>query len=174
MVNPGTYLTAIFNRRADVIQTYPFPFDDQWRWNARRRQMQSFISGLRDRRVSIEISVVDATQVGPDQLVQSHTPLRDYVGDYADKPVLIVGGVGDAARRVAESYAQSSVIRADEKLRFEESVSPARYRCMATISLGPISLDSRREGLCQGKPYLANQLIIRKLIFTLLPYMRSS
>ena len=43
-------------------------------------------------------------KIGPDQLVQSHTPLKDYVGDLADKPVLILGGVGEAGRRIAKSY----------------------------------------------------------------------
>jgi ribonucleotide monophosphatase NagD (HAD superfamily) len=43
-------------------------------------------------------------EIGPDQLVQSHTPLKDYVGDLADKPVLILGGVGEAGRRIAKSY----------------------------------------------------------------------
>ena len=43
-------------------------------------------------------------KIGPDQLVQSHTPLKDYVGDLAEKPVLILGGVGEAGRRIAKSY----------------------------------------------------------------------
>ncbi|ORY35621.1 HAD-like domain-containing protein [Naematelia encephala] len=43
-------------------------------------------------------------KLSTDQLVQSHTPLRDYVHDYAEKPVLIIGGGGDAGRRIAESY----------------------------------------------------------------------
>lgn len=42
-------------------------------------------------------------KLGENQLVQSHTPLRDYVSSYADKPVLVVGGVGDAGRKIAES-----------------------------------------------------------------------
>lgn len=42
-------------------------------------------------------------EIGPDQLVQSHTPLKDYVGDLAEKPVLILGGIGEAGRRIAKS-----------------------------------------------------------------------
>jgi ribonucleotide monophosphatase NagD (HAD superfamily) len=42
-------------------------------------------------------------EIGPDQLVQSHTPLMDYVGDLAEKPVLILGGIGEAGRRIAKS-----------------------------------------------------------------------
>lgn len=40
-------------------------------------------------------------------MVQSHTPLKDYVGDLAEKPVLILGGVGEAGRRIAKSYVRS-------------------------------------------------------------------
>lgn len=43
-------------------------------------------------------------QLTSNQLVQSHTPLRDYVAKYADRPVLVCGGKGDAARRIARSY----------------------------------------------------------------------
>ncbi|WRT68322.1 TIGR01456 family HAD hydrolase [Kwoniella shivajii] len=38
------------------------------------------------------------------QLVQSHTPIKDYVDKYRENPVLIVGGKGESCRRVAESY----------------------------------------------------------------------
>jgi ribonucleotide monophosphatase NagD (HAD superfamily) len=56
----------------------------------------------------LEIEVRDSKdhadeEIGPDQLVQSHTPLRDYVGDLAEKPVLILGGIGEAGRRIAKS-----------------------------------------------------------------------
>ena len=43
-------------------------------------------------------------QLTPNQLVQSHTPLRDYVAKFADRPVLVCGGKGDSARRIAQSY----------------------------------------------------------------------
>ncbi|KAI9637331.1 HAD-like domain-containing protein [Dioszegia hungarica] len=43
-------------------------------------------------------------QFSKNQLVQSHTPLQDYVSEYRDKPVLVCGGEGDAARSVAHSY----------------------------------------------------------------------
>lgn len=43
------------------------------------------------------------TQFSKNQLVQSHTPLQDYVSEYKDKPVLICGGEGDAARAIGHS-----------------------------------------------------------------------
>lgn len=42
-------------------------------------------------------------QIGEHQIVQSHTIFRSLVPRYADKPVLVVGGVRDSCRRVAEA-----------------------------------------------------------------------
>ncbi|EIW67341.1 hypothetical protein TREMEDRAFT_33906, partial [Tremella mesenterica DSM 1558] len=60
--------------------------------------------------------------LGPNQLVQSHTPLRDYVMDYADKPVLVVGGQGDAGRRIAESYGLKRAYLMQDILAWRSSV----------------------------------------------------
>lgn len=49
-------------------------------------------------------------QIHEDQLIQSHTVLRSLADDaptgesVADDHVLVVGGVGDAARKVAERF----------------------------------------------------------------------
>ncbi|WWC93698.1 TIGR01456 family HAD hydrolase [Kwoniella sp. B9012] len=43
-------------------------------------------------------------QLTENQLVQSHTPIKEYVDKYRDKPVLVLGGKGESCRRVAESY----------------------------------------------------------------------
>ncbi|WVQ81944.1 TIGR01456 family HAD hydrolase [Cryptococcus sp. DSM 104549] len=43
-------------------------------------------------------------QLTPDQLVQSHTPMREYAKQYKDSAVLVVGGEGEDCRHVAESY----------------------------------------------------------------------
>lgn len=43
-------------------------------------------------------------QIGEHQIVQSHTVFRSLVPQYADKPVLVVGGIEDRCRRVAEAY----------------------------------------------------------------------
>lgn len=43
-------------------------------------------------------------QLTPDQLVQSHTPMRDYAHKYKEKHVLVIGGKGESCRKVAESY----------------------------------------------------------------------
>lgn len=44
------------------------------------------------------------------QFVQSHTPVLDYVPQHQDSCVLVVGGVGDSCRRVAEGYGFRNVI----------------------------------------------------------------
>ncbi len=45
-----------------------------------------------------------------DQFVQSHTPIRAMVERYRNENVLIIGGVGNACREVAEMYGFQSVI----------------------------------------------------------------
>lgn len=47
------------------------------------------------------------SQLSATQLVQSHTPLQNFVEEYRHKPVLICGGYGDSGRRIAESYVGS-------------------------------------------------------------------
>jgi hypothetical protein len=54
--------------------------------------------------LKLRTGAVLTIQLTVNQLVQSHTPLRDYVAKYADRPVLVCGGKGDAARRIARSY----------------------------------------------------------------------
>ncbi|KAK0109910.1 hypothetical protein ONS95_002581 [Cadophora gregata] len=38
-----------------------------------------------------------------EQFIQAHTPFKQYAPEYKDKVVLVLGGVGDACRQVAES-----------------------------------------------------------------------
>lgn len=56
------------------------------------------------------LSSPNSHQLGPNQLVQSHTPLASLVHTYADKPVLVIGGASDSARKVAESYGLNKAI----------------------------------------------------------------
>ncbi|ORX38584.1 HAD-like domain-containing protein [Kockovaella imperatae] len=56
------------------------------------------------------------------QLVQSHTSLRDYVGKYRDEPVLVIGGVGDAGRRIAESYGLRQAYILQDLVAWRQSV----------------------------------------------------
>lgn len=51
-------------------------------------------------RLSAELGI----PVHPSQMVQSHTVLRSLAHKYADEPVLVLGGINDAVRKVAEGY----------------------------------------------------------------------
>jgi HAD superfamily hydrolase (TIGR01456 family) len=44
------------------------------------------------------------------QFVQSHTPVLDYVPQHQNSCVLVIGGVGDSCRKVAEGYGFKNVI----------------------------------------------------------------
>ncbi|WVN90213.1 TIGR01456 family HAD hydrolase [Cryptococcus depauperatus CBS 7841] len=45
----------------------------------------------------------------PNQLVQSHTPMREHAQRYKEKHVLVIGGEGENCREVAESYGLQNV-----------------------------------------------------------------
>jgi len=45
-----------------------------------------------------------------DQFIQAHTPFKKHIPDLADKVILVLGGVGDANREVAEFYGYQKVI----------------------------------------------------------------
>jgi ribonucleotide monophosphatase NagD (HAD superfamily) len=44
----------------------------------------------------------DSTQIDPKRYIQAHTVLKSVVHEYADLPVLVLGGKGDTLRKVAE------------------------------------------------------------------------
>ncbi|WWC90790.1 TIGR01456 family HAD hydrolase [Kwoniella dendrophila CBS 6074] len=60
--------------------------------------------GIPDEERRAALSRELGVELTENQLVQSHTPIKEYVDKYKDKPVLVVGGKGENCRRVAESY----------------------------------------------------------------------
>ncbi|KAF2434854.1 HAD-superfamily hydrolase [Tothia fuscella] len=48
--------------------------------------------------------------VSTEQFIQSHTPFKQYLPEFADKTVLVLGGVGDDNRNVAEAYGFKNVV----------------------------------------------------------------
>jgi HAD superfamily hydrolase (TIGR01456 family) len=48
--------------------------------------------------------------VHADQFIQAHTPFKQHVSELADRAVLVLGGVGDGNREVAEFYGYNKVI----------------------------------------------------------------
>lgn len=60
--------------------------------------------------------------ITPDQIIQGHTPMKDLVGVYEN--VLVVGGVGNVCRNVAESYGFKNVYTPLDILKWNPAVSP--------------------------------------------------
>ncbi|KAI5964267.1 uncharacterized protein KGF55_002209 [Candida pseudojiufengensis] len=57
-----------------------------------------------------------------EQIIQGHTPMRDLVGTYNN--VLVVGGIGNVCRNVAESYGFKNVYTPLDIMKWNPAVSP--------------------------------------------------
>jgi HAD superfamily hydrolase (TIGR01456 family) len=64
----------------------------------------------------LEITVTE------DQVIQGHTPMKDLVDVH--KTVLVVGGVGDACRKVAEEYGFEKVVTPLDIMKWNPAVTP--------------------------------------------------
>lgn len=64
------------------------------------------------------------TSVSCDQFIQGHTPMRDLKDKY--KTVLVIGGIGEACRHVAENYGFEDVVTPGDILKWNPHVSPFR------------------------------------------------
>lgn len=62
--------------------------------------------------------------VSCDQFIQGHTPMRDLKDKY--KTVLVIGGIGEACRLVAENYGFEDVVTPGDILKWNPHVSPFR------------------------------------------------
>ncbi|OBA21695.1 HAD-superfamily subfamily IIA hydrolase [Metschnikowia bicuspidata var. bicuspidata NRRL YB-4993] len=62
------------------------------------------------------------TEIKIEQIIQGHTPMRDLVPVYEN--VLVVGGVGNVCRHVAESYGFKNVFTPLDILKWNPAVSP--------------------------------------------------
>lgn len=62
------------------------------------------------------------TDITVDQIVQGHTPMKDLSNTY--KNVLVVGGVGNTCRDVAESYGFEKVFTPFDIMKWDPSVTP--------------------------------------------------
>lgn len=54
--------------------------------------------------------------------MQSHTPLKPAMAEYADKVVLCIGGPKDAARKVGESYGLRKAVLPHDILHWNRSI----------------------------------------------------
>lgn len=60
--------------------------------------------------------------ITPEQIIQGHTPMKDLVNVYSS--VLVVGGVGNVCRNVAESYGFKNVYTPLDILKWNPAVTP--------------------------------------------------
>lgn len=58
------------------------------------------------------------------QFVQSHTPFKDLVDKYGDKPILVLGGKGDQIIKVAHAYGFKKVITDSDIFVEDDSIHP--------------------------------------------------
>ncbi|GAA6021587.1 hypothetical protein JCM11491_000267 [Sporobolomyces phaffii] len=74
----------------------------------------------RSERLTRELQV----PIGEHQIVQSHTIFRSFLPAYRDKPVLVVGGIGDNCRQIAEAYGFKHAYIPADVLRWNPSIWP--------------------------------------------------
>ncbi|KIK98575.1 hypothetical protein PAXRUDRAFT_823744 [Paxillus rubicundulus Ve08.2h10] len=63
-------------------------------------------------------------KIDPEQYIQAHTVLKSVVHQYADLPVLVLGGNGDTLRKVAQGYGFKQVYNTLDVLAWNPSVWP--------------------------------------------------
>ncbi|GAA5991001.1 hypothetical protein JCM5350_002006 [Sporobolomyces pararoseus] len=74
----------------------------------------------RSQRLTRELQV----PIGEHQIVQSHTIFRSMLPLYRDKPILVVGGIGDNCRQIAETYGFKHAYIPADVLRWRPSIWP--------------------------------------------------
>lgn len=62
------------------------------------------------------------TEISCDQIVQGHTPMKDLSANFDN--VLVVGGVGEVCRKIAESYGYMNVYTPMDIMNWDPSVTP--------------------------------------------------
>lgn len=103
-----------------------------------------------------------------DQIIQGHTPMRDLVPLY--KNVLVVGGVGNVCRNVAESYGFKNVYTPLDILKWNPAVSPYHdlteeelVCCKEDVDFSKIAIDAILV-FADSRNWAADQQIILELL----------
>lgn len=108
--------------------------------------------------------------VEENQVIQGHTPMKDLVSRF--KTVLVVGGVGDACRRVAEGYGFKNVVIPLDIMRWKPSVSPYHTLTPEEIAVTRTDIDFSKvpiEGIlvfADSRSWAADQQIILELLLS--------
>lgn len=66
--------------------------------------------GLSEHARAADLATKLGTPINASQFIQAHTPFKDHVNELGDKNVLVLGGVADKCREVAEYYGYDRVI----------------------------------------------------------------
>lgn len=109
------------------------------------------------------------TTITPDQIIQGHTPMKDLVGVY--KNVLVVGGVGNVCRNVAESYGFQNVYTPLDVMKWNPAVSPyhdlteEEETCTKDVDFSKISIDAVLV-FADLRNWAADQQIILELLLS--------
>lgn len=110
------------------------------------------------------------TTIRIDQIIQGHTPMRDLVPLY--KNVLVVGGVGNVCRNVAESYGFRNVYTPLDILKWNPAVSPYHdlteeeiVACKENLDFNNIAIDAILV-FADLRNWAADQQIILELLLS--------
>lgn len=107
--------------------------------------------------------------ITPDQIIQGHTPMKDLVGVY--ETVLVVGGVGNVCRNVAESYGFKNVYTPLDVLKWNPAVSPYHdltedeEKCCKKADFSKIKIDAILV-FADSRNWAADQQIILELLLS--------
>ncbi|CUM65905.1 uncharacterized protein PRCAT00003556001 [Priceomyces carsonii] len=107
--------------------------------------------------------------INPDQIIQGHTPMKDLVHLY--KNVLVVGGVGNVCRHVAESYGFKNVYTPLDVLKWNPAVTPyhdmteEERKCARDVDFSKVSIDAILV-FADSRNWAADQQIILELLLS--------
>lgn len=109
------------------------------------------------------------TTITPDQIIQGHTPMKDLVDVYQN--VLVVGGVGNVCRNVAESYGFKNVYTPLDILKWNPAVSPyhdlteEETNCTKEVDFSKTTIDAILV-FADSRNWAADQQIILELLLS--------
>ncbi|RCK64998.1 hypothetical protein Cantr_00687 [Candida viswanathii] len=104
-----------------------------------------------------------------EQIIQGHTPMKDLVGTY--KNVLVVGGIGNTCRHVAESYGFKNVYIPLDIMKWNPAVSPYHDLteeedvCTRKVDFSKIPIDAILV-FADSRNWAADQQIILELLLS--------
>lgn len=107
--------------------------------------------------------------ITPEQIIQGHTPMKALVNTYEN--VLVVGGVGDVCRNVAESYGFKNVYTPIDIIKWNPDVTPYHdltedeLKCARDHDFSKISIDAILV-FADSRNWAADQQIILELLLS--------